>query len=194
MRKVLFIMLILLPVMFMGTAMAEETTGEVVPPSEENSGAGEVVPPSEENSGAGEVLPPSEENSGAGEVLPPSEIEQWVGDNVVPTITAGLAAAGGTLASIIILIKTIRKLISSIKGTLEMLGIRKDTLELTDKKLEQTIERLEQAEVKNNKLIEEIGTLKEMVKIGFCNDEYLVRNGYARDIERVSNESKEKAV
>lgn len=181
MRKVLFIMLILLPVMFMGTAMAEETTGEVVPPSEENSEAGEV-------------LPPSEENSGAGEVLPPSEIEQWVGDNVVPTITAGLAAAGGTLASIIILIKTIRKLISSIKGTLEMLGIRKDTLEQTDKKLEQAIERLEQAEVKNNKLIEEVGKLKEMVKIGFCNDEYLVRNGYARDIERVSNESKEKAV
>jgi hypothetical protein len=126
-----------------------------------------------------------------GEILAPSEIEQWVGEHVIPTVTAALAAAGGTIAAIIAFVKVIQKLLQGIRSTLEALGIKKESLDETDKRLVTLIGRLEAAEERNAKLEAEIASLKEMVKIGFCNNEYLVKNGYARQIARVYNHEEE---
>lgn len=114
-------------------------------------------------------------------------------EKIMPFIVANISSICSAVLVIFITINKIRSATSELKiSNTENKKIKEANRQLQEEvvALKEEVEKITQ---EFNSIHKSVDATKEMIRIGFCNTEELVKNGYAQEIAKVGkNEKKDK--
>ena len=117
----------------------------------------------------------------------------WFNEEVLPILIAVGSAVSVICAILLVALKTIRSGIELFKKSKQNFDTATNGVVASQKQISEmknnTEEQIESLKEQLNNMGVEIKQIKSMLKIAFCNNEELVKNGYANEIMKVGEEN-----